>query len=62
MNKLKEALTNRRLSTFAATTVTNTPNVTSLLISPEIRAHSVTKLSELVNLLFDLRNLVRMSH
>ena len=61
MNKLKEALTNRRLSTFAATTVTNIP-VTSLLISAEIRAHSVTKLSELVNLLFDLRNLVRMSH
>lgn len=46
MNKLKEALANRRLSTFAATTVTN---VTSLLISSEIRDHSVTKLNELVN-------------
>jgi starvation-inducible DNA-binding protein len=62
MNKIKEALANRRLSTFAATQATNIPNVTSLLISPEIRAHSVTKLNELLNLYFDLRNLVRMSH
>lgn len=60
MTKLKEAINNRiKLSTFAAT---NIPNTTNLLISSDIRANSVTKLSTLLNLLFDLRNLTRISH